>query len=131
MLREKGCGWGGRIRTSAWRYQKPLPYRLATPHQDQRLCHYPQQVFRLGDGSTSTLKSGIGLQHNQPVAVLQSPSVRISFTPQKAAKRWGKPAKFGRCEGVLSPPITCLGSTLPWLCAGLAAISCPSMALSS
>jgi hypothetical protein len=24
-------GWGGRIRTSAWRYQKPLPYRLATP----------------------------------------------------------------------------------------------------
>ena len=28
-------GWGGRIRTSAWRYQKPLPYRLATP---QRRC---------------------------------------------------------------------------------------------
>ena len=27
-----GFGWGGRIRTSAWRYQKPLPYRLATPH---------------------------------------------------------------------------------------------------
>ena len=26
-------GWGGRIRTSAWRYQKPLPYRLATPHR--------------------------------------------------------------------------------------------------
>jgi hypothetical protein len=25
------CGWGGRIRTCAWRYQKPLPYRLATP----------------------------------------------------------------------------------------------------
>ena len=25
-------GWGGRIRTSAWRYQKPLPYHLATPH---------------------------------------------------------------------------------------------------
>jgi hypothetical protein len=24
-------GWGGWIRTSAWRYQKPLPYRLATP----------------------------------------------------------------------------------------------------
>ena len=24
-------GWGGRIRTSAWRYQKPLPYHLATP----------------------------------------------------------------------------------------------------
>ena len=24
-------GWGGRIRTSEWRYQKPLPYHLATP----------------------------------------------------------------------------------------------------
>lgn len=24
-------GWGGRIRTSAWRNQNPLPYRLATP----------------------------------------------------------------------------------------------------
>jgi hypothetical protein len=26
-------GWGGRIRTSAWRNQNPLPYHLATPHQ--------------------------------------------------------------------------------------------------
>ena len=25
-------GWGGRIRTSAWRNQNPLPYHLATPH---------------------------------------------------------------------------------------------------
>jgi hypothetical protein len=25
------AGWGGRIRTSAWRNQNPLPYRLATP----------------------------------------------------------------------------------------------------
>jgi hypothetical protein len=30
--------WGGRIRTSAWRYQKPLPYRLATP-QNATLFH--------------------------------------------------------------------------------------------
>src|SRR5262249_19347991 len=26
-------GWGGRIRTSAWRNQNPLPYHLATPHR--------------------------------------------------------------------------------------------------
>ncbi len=26
-------GWGGRIRTSEWRYQKPLPYHLATPQR--------------------------------------------------------------------------------------------------
>jgi hypothetical protein len=25
------CGWGGRTRTSEWRNQNPLPYRLATP----------------------------------------------------------------------------------------------------
>ena len=25
-------GWGGWIRTSGTRYQKPLPYHLATPH---------------------------------------------------------------------------------------------------
>jgi hypothetical protein len=24
-------GWGARIRTWEWRYQKPLPYHLATP----------------------------------------------------------------------------------------------------
>jgi hypothetical protein len=27
----ENSGWGGRIRTSAWRNQNPLPYRLATP----------------------------------------------------------------------------------------------------
>lgn len=30
-VRSKKAGWGGWIRTSAWRYQKPLPYHLATP----------------------------------------------------------------------------------------------------
>lgn len=29
----KGNGWGARDRTWEWRYQKPLPYRLATPQQ--------------------------------------------------------------------------------------------------
>ncbi len=28
-----GDGWGARIRTWEWRYQKPLPYRLATPQR--------------------------------------------------------------------------------------------------
>ena len=30
---EKG-GWGGRIRTYGTRYQKALPYRLATPQSN-------------------------------------------------------------------------------------------------
>ena len=29
-------GWGGRIRTSAWRNQNPLPYHLATPQNAGR-----------------------------------------------------------------------------------------------
>lgn len=33
-------GWGGWIRTNAWRNQKPLPYRLATPQ-------YPEQGWKL------------------------------------------------------------------------------------
>ena len=28
-----GAGWGGRIRTYGTRYQKPLPYHLATPQR--------------------------------------------------------------------------------------------------
>ena len=38
----QGIGWGGRIRTSAWRNQNPLPYRLATPHPWRR-CLGPEQ----------------------------------------------------------------------------------------
>ncbi len=29
--RQQRFGWGARIRTWGWRYQKPLPYRLAKP----------------------------------------------------------------------------------------------------
>ena len=30
-------GWGARDRTWEWRYQKPLPYRLATPQRQTRM----------------------------------------------------------------------------------------------
>ncbi len=36
-------GWGGRIRTSAWRNQNPLPYRLATPQ-----CRFLSQAAARG-----------------------------------------------------------------------------------
>jgi hypothetical protein len=36
----RGSGWGARIRTWEWRYQKPLPYRLATPHHGK--SHEPE-----------------------------------------------------------------------------------------
>jgi hypothetical protein len=28
---DENIGWGGRIRTYGTRYQKPMPYHLATP----------------------------------------------------------------------------------------------------
>jgi hypothetical protein len=34
-------GWGGRIRTHGWRYQKPLPYHLATPQH----CCFNERVI--------------------------------------------------------------------------------------
>lgn len=33
MFQRKSIGWGARIRTWECRYQKPVPYRLATPQQ--------------------------------------------------------------------------------------------------
>ncbi len=32
MMLKAWKDWGGRDRTSEWRNQNPLPYRLATPH---------------------------------------------------------------------------------------------------
>ncbi len=42
----EGVGWGGRIRTYGTRYQKPLPYHLATPQLGAAL---PKQVMRRKD----------------------------------------------------------------------------------
>ncbi len=40
MLRvAERIGWGGRDRTSEWRNQNPLPYRLATPQQRAPYSH--------------------------------------------------------------------------------------------
>ena len=38
-------GWGGRVRTFAWRNQNPLPYHLATP-QNTRLMA-PKSLYLL------------------------------------------------------------------------------------
>jgi hypothetical protein len=46
--RAEEIGWGGRIRTSVWRNQNPLPYHLATPHHEtceHRLaCHADRRL---------------------------------------------------------------------------------------
>src|SRR3954464_12782301 len=42
-------GWGGRDRTSEWRNQNPLPYRLATPQwagRERRGCYHDANALR-------------------------------------------------------------------------------------
>ena len=45
------CGWGGRIRTSGWRNQNPLPYHLATPQ------HAARRAGPGGSGPDNSLRS--------------------------------------------------------------------------
>lgn len=40
-------GWGGRIRTLEWRYQKPLPCHLATPQYVRRSASEAGWVYRI------------------------------------------------------------------------------------
>ena len=40
-------GWGGRIRTYGTRYQKPLPYHLATPQRPALDTDWPGQAQAL------------------------------------------------------------------------------------
>ena len=44
------AGWGGRIRTYGTRYQKPLPYHLATPQNSNAATRKPE----LGESSIAT-----------------------------------------------------------------------------
>ena len=58
-----GCcaGWGGRDRTSEWRNQNPLPYRLATPQQatrERRKNRLPQ----IPVGRSRSIGSGAAFQ---------------------------------------------------------------------
>src|SRR5207248_5109652 len=50
LIQKLGIGWGGRDRTSEWRNQNPLPYRLATPQQafgnGGRIPRIPHQYRR-------------------------------------------------------------------------------------
>ena len=38
------CGWGGRIRTYDTRYQKPMPYHLATPQHARAEAHWQSRL---------------------------------------------------------------------------------------
>src|SRR5260221_6611627 len=62
-------GWGGRNRTSVWRNQNPLPYRLATPHRrdcsivppNQEAAHLTGKAMRPQPGGGRRLRRRHGL----------------------------------------------------------------------
>jgi hypothetical protein len=79
-------GWGGRIRTSAWRNQNPLPYRLATPQ-----CRfYPRPPAAAGPycaaGQAATAVGGINEDNNgrtiqpRPAAVKARTMIYLAST---------------------------------------------------
>jgi hypothetical protein len=56
-------GWGGRDRTSVWRNQNPLPYRLATPQSAAPYSrgNLPPQQLAQGFSDDYKLGSSVGV----------------------------------------------------------------------
>jgi hypothetical protein len=83
-------GWGGRIRTSAWRNQNPLPYRLATPQ-----CRFLSHAAARGGqtlvpaGQAATAVGGIRPQ-SQLLSLQSEPLTGLPSAPSE--HRWQSPA---------------------------------------
>src|ERR1700755_1489650 len=77
-------GWGGRDRTSEWRNQNPLPYRLATPQQRRPERGESGRAIRLRD-----LRPLEGLAPFQ-----QAESVKFPQNPGNRATHYNRPDVF-------------------------------------
>ena len=81
-------GWGGRIRTSAWRNPNPLPYHLATP-QHVRVTHmgsceradHKARLLRLQPGPRIFLKGLCKEGERGCVSPLEASAARDYKTP--------------------------------------------------
>ena len=87
-------GWGGRIRTSAWRYQKPLPYRLATPQHSESIEDVIQLPMQMQDAKIKNLTEFSRFFVDAP-----KPHIFTTFWPPScgySAARYRKPST---CSG--------------------------------
>ena len=91
-MTEPGDGWGGRIRTYAWRYQKPLPYRLATPQNRPYGSQHQQHTRRRNayltgiiDGFNSLMEFFLPMRSEHSPGL--RPARRISSISSHAAAR--------------------------------------------
>ena len=97
-------GWGARIRTWEWRYQKPLPYHLATPQQDRRAGHGPRYVARLFTGCNGAAAASFHVHipaiwrlHRRGGPAISRASVRSIAQPGRALSSGGRGRRFKSC----------------------------------
>ncbi len=104
-------GWGGRIRTSAWRYQKPLPYRLATPQ-----CAAPSRTRRRGAQPSSRPPRARAarippqpakslLRRSRVLAISRPPADRSVAQPGRAPRSGRGGRRFKSCHSDQNFPI--------------------------
>ena len=90
-------GWGGRIRTSECEIQSLVPYRLATPHQQNgisvtvRSARGPPGVLALGPENYRMEKSGT--QHNRAQAA------RVNAAGRPRPREWRRARRCGARAG--------------------------------
>jgi hypothetical protein len=75
-------GWGGRDRTSEWRNQNPLPYRLATP----------QQAFFRSGGRTrrrTPFRHRRSIERGEPFQPAKGTNFRLNWAKGFPSLYWG------------------------------------------
>src|SRR5215475_5045100 len=91
-------GWGGRDRTSEWRNQNPLPYRLATPQLALAGTAEEQTTVNSSAGRRS-IERRPPFQQAAPVKFASPAPVRAQ--PLEAGRRRSvSPAPFGSAVNV-------------------------------
>ena len=96
------CGWGGRIRTSAWRNQNPLPYRLATPQRALRGLNQPAGGRTIMvHGGARNLSSPFAREVKSVPGKLAKPLARRRSRGYKAHTRSAGPPR--QCRSVAQP----------------------------
>lgn len=103
-------GWGARIRTWEWRYQKPLPYHLATPQRAapsrtrRRLSQQPSRpLHRPRDRSGTALDNSAGaarslLRPGPALAISRPPVDRSVAQPGRAPRSGRGGRRFKSCH---------------------------------
>ena len=93
------CGWGGRIRTSGWRNQNPLPYHLATPQNVEIGPLKRRRARRRRDHRAS--QSPVATSSSLPRELLNSAHVppRLATSPTAAFR----PVDLGPLDVAIEP----------------------------